>query len=143
MSILLIIGLWLMSWVLIIILSGFATKSYNTDIEKYGEDYIEALSYPTCKEEMLSDGNNLFATGIPYIIALGACLFFQNNILNYICLGAGIIFCIPSIISLFKIIIPQMFALKNKYITLMTISSIISTFAPLGIALNIYFLLIA
>ena len=142
MNILLIVGLWLASWVLIIILSGISTKFYNTDIQKYGGDSIEVLSYPSSKKEILLDGNNLFATGLAYIIALIVCDYVNNIILNYICLVVGIVLCIPSIISLFKIMVPQMVTLKNKYITLMTITATICTLIPLSIAINIYFLLI-
>lgn len=141
MNILSLIILWLLAWVSIIILSALTTKLYYNDILKYGEEYIELTPYQKCKDEMLSDGNNLFSTGFLYIITLIVCYYIGSNIISYIAIVATVIFCIPSIISL-VLMLPQLFIVRNKYITIMTFSGAIHSIVPLIIAINSYFLLI-
>ena len=139
MSLFMVIGLWLIAWVLIIILHAIAVNMYNSDLKNHGEEYIEILSFPKAKAEMIGDGNNLFATGIAYCIASTACYFIDNNILSWICIALGIIFCVPSIISIVPMYVQAVQA-RNKYITMMTLTATINTFIPMVIALNIYYL---
>jgi hypothetical protein len=137
-----VLGLLIGSWIFIIVIHGIAVMSFKKDVEKYGEDHIELLSFPKSKAEMVEDGNNLLVTGIAYFGVTLLCYYFNKIILSWVCIIALSAFCLPSVLGLFGMI-KQAFTLKNKYITFMTITAIVNTIVPLIIAINIYFLTIA
>lgn len=137
-----VLGLWLGAWISIIILHATVVKMYNSDSLKHETFDSELGYYPLSESEMVKDGNNLFATGIAYFGANVLCYFINNSILSWGCVVLGLLFCVPSIISI-KRMLAQMVNDKNKYITFMTISSLINALIPVAMAINIYFLDIA
>lgn len=142
MSIVMTIVISFLGWISIIGISTLSAKWHRSDIKKYGEDSFEVYHYESSQKEMLKDGNNLFATALPYIVGMVACYFINNDIVSYIVMIIEIIFVLPSFFQMIVTMIPQIFQFKNKYITVMTLTALINTLIQLMIAINIYFLAI-
>ena len=129
---------WVSAWILIIIIHAIGEKLCNSDLKLYGDNYVELVGYEKCEKEMVKDGNNLFATGLLYIIGNVVSYYVNNDVLSWVILIITFAFVIPMIFSS-VIMIKQMIYIKNKYVSLMTITGIINTIVQLIISINIYF----
>lgn len=116
---------WLGGWVTIILLNFV-----NGLI--VGEDFITK----SIQNELVSDADNLFKSGIFYFAANIICNFINLTVLHWILLVVGVVFCILPIISSFGMI--ANFKLSPKYIVSF-IGALLSQTIPLIMALNIYF----
>ena len=135
MNLFILTAIWLLSWVLIIAIFSFANLNAKEDDENC------YFFFYTAKDEIIADGNNLFATGFLYLLFNIVCRFINLPILQWIILIIAVLLCIPSVLSFIFQMFPQAFRYRDAYISLMTITGFINTFIPLIMAINIYFLI--
>lgn len=135
MNLFVLTAVWLLAWMLIITIFSFANSAAKEEDEKY------YFFFSVAKDEMIADGNNLFATGFMYLIGNIICRFINIPILEWIIMIIGILFCIPPILSCIFQLIPQAFRYRDTYISIMTITGFLSAFIPSIMAVNIYFLI--
>lgn len=126
-------GVWLGGWILIILLRAISLKRAQSG------NHVDRLVFSKFDREMVTDGNNLFATGVAYMLGLVLCHFVRNTILCWILLSLGVLFCLPSIFSLVVILFTQGKIYFDKIAIHSLFTSIINTFVPLVMALSIYF----
>ena len=135
MNLFVLTSIWLLSWILIIVIFSYANATAKEDDESC------YFFFSVAKDEMVTDGNNLFTTGFLYLIGNVICRFINIPVLQWIILIIAILLCIPPVLSCISQMIPQAFRYRDKYVTLMAITGVINTFIPLIMAINIYFII--
>lgn len=135
MNLFLAAGIWLGSWIIIII-CHIVCIGWLKDEDEFSRTL--AIDYD---KEIISDGNNLFATGLIYFLANLLCYYVNQPILHWIALVLLVLFCLPPVWSFCKNI--GYYCSRLKYRNLQGISGFFCAFIPLVLALNIYFLCIA
>lgn len=135
MGLFVLTAIWLLSWVSIIAIFSFARATAKED----NDDCY--FFFSVAKDEMITDGNNLFATGFVYLAGNIICKFINIPVLQWAIMIIGVLLSAPPILSCIFQLIPQAFRYRDAYISLMTITGFINAFVPLIMAINIYFLI--
>ena len=126
---------WIGGWIFTICIHNIAIFSAKKQDKNWrNNDYLAHFV-----KEISENGNNLFTSGIIYFMANLFCWCFYFPMLRWGLMAFGIIFALPSIYSLCRLILQKKIDFKNKYATLGFMSAFIKTFVPLVMAINIYF----
>lgn len=120
MEILIVFLVGLIGWVSIIVLHTIAIKLCGEGSQ--------------ASDETVKDGNNLLVTVVFYLIAFVLCYFIKNNILTYVIMGIGIIFCLKPVFSMFGMF-GQAIMFRRANTTILAISAAIDTLVPLAISI--------
>lgn len=127
-------ALWLISWIIIIVLHNIGL--YWGKSGKFGSDPDTFLFAYT---NIAKNASGMFWEGLIYFIGNIICYYIKTPILIYIMLFLGIIFKIKDIEHIFRHILTLSFYKQwDRYYFITVLSSIINTFVPLVMAINIY-----
>ena len=85
MNLFVLTSIWLLSWILIIVIFSYANATAKEDDESC------YFFFSVAKDEMVTDGNNLFTTGFLYLIGNVICRFINIPVLQWIILIIAIL----------------------------------------------------
>ncbi len=125
----LLLILWLGGWLVIILLNVLNRAVSGTD---YVIENIE--------NELVKDGNNLFATGLVYFLGNLLCLFADLSVLHWILFVVGVAFCALPVLSLIPMAFDTFRMFKRYWLSFF--GAVVCDVIPLVMALNIYFMYI-
>lgn len=133
--------LWLGGWLLIIVIHAVMRKSSAANMKKADifTASLEEEIVPEISAELIKDGNNLFVTGFIFYLGNLLCYFIQSPVLHWIFLVAGILICLPPLISLVYVAVKSAHPLKKFQL----IGGFLTAVIPFVMAGNIYFVYIA
>lgn len=120
MNLLVLLGVMLAGWVIIIIIHAIYTHRN------------EGVDAEFTSQEMVKDGNNLFSTGVTYLIGNVICAYVPFTILRWVLFVALAIMALVPCISTLSLVVFGRVPFSQK------LTAIINSFIPLYMAANIY-----
>lgn len=119
-NLIVLLGIVLAGWVVIIIIHTiYIHKNEGADAE-------------FTSQEIINDGNNLFSTGVAYLIGNAICAYLPFMVLHWILFVAGAIMALIPCISTLSLVVLGRVPFSQK------LTAIINSFIPLYMAINIY-----